>query len=244
MKISILIPAFLLMGTVVHAQSVVISQQVIGSLGASFSGAQKVDATVGESVISTGHADDFSVTQGFHQPKRRNLLQVEVTTYPESCKGAADGRAVIDTIFGCEPVTNVQWSNGSSGNTVSGLSAGNYIVEIVAGSCQSEFTVVIDLQSEEECEYELEFYSGITPNGDHDNDYWHIENIHLPRYIENRVSIFNRWGTEVFSASGYNNDSVRWDGSGRNQGDLPDGTYFYVVEVNGKTHKGYIELTR
>lgn len=45
-------------------------------------------------------------------------------------------------------------------------------------------------------------------------------------YIKTKLSIFNRWGRIVYKSSDYKND---WDG-----GNLPDGTYFYVLECEGK----------
>ncbi len=44
-------------------------------------------------------------------------------------------------------------------------------------------------------------------------------------YISNQLVIFNRWGNKVYEATDYNND---WDG-----GNLPEGTYFYVLKCQG-----------
>ena len=50
----------------------------------------------------------------------------------------------------------------------------------------------------------------ITPNGDGKNDVFKVEGIEL--YKENTLSIFNRWGNEVFrSTGGYRNN---WNGDG------------------------------
>lgn len=65
-----------------------------------------------------------------------------------------------------------------------------------------------------------------TPNGDGFNDAWVINNI--DSFQDNRVSIFNIYGQIVFQSAPYNND---WDGT-FNGADLPDGTYFYVLELN------------
>jgi hypothetical protein len=61
------------------------------------------------------------------------------------------------------------------------------------------------------------------------------------------VVIFNRWGDEVYSSADYRND---WDGHCTKgvgpTGALPDGTYYYVVELNGgeRTEKGYLQIAR
>jgi len=61
----------------------------------------------------------------------------------------------------------------------------------------------------------------ITANGDGWNDIFMIDYLNL--YDIKRVTIFNRWGTQVFHSDDYQND---WDG-----GDVSDGVYFYVIEL-------------
>ncbi|MBA3971707.1 MAG: gliding motility-associated C-terminal domain-containing protein, partial [Bacteroidetes bacterium] len=94
-----------------------------------------------------------------------------------------------------------------------------------------------------DCADSLNFYNGITPNGDGNNDQWLIDGI---EYIkDNEVTIFNRWGDVVWKAKDYDNvtDNKVWKGTNSNGGILPDATYFYIVEANGKVYKGWVELT-
>ena len=88
-----------------------------------------------------------------------------------------------------------------------------------------------------------------TPNGDGINDFFIIDNdptagtgdgkeettrgfeheSYNPLrdyYLRTELTIFNRWGRVVYKSSDYRND---WDG-----GNLPDGTYFYVLECVGE----------
>lgn len=67
---------------------------------------------------------------------------------------------------------------------------------------------------------------GITPNGDGKNDIFIIPELEADpdAYPNNELTIFNRWGDVVFHAKPYRND---WDG-----GDLPAGTYFYIIRLN------------
>ncbi|RZK56425.1 MAG: DUF11 domain-containing protein, partial [Pedobacter sp.] len=80
----------------------------------------------------------------------------------------------------------------------------------------------------------------ITPNGDGKNDTFTIDGLEL--YPENFLTIFNRWGNEVYhSNGGYKND---WGGNG-----LKEGTYYYLLKVkdtsgNWTVSKGYITLLR
>ena len=80
-----------------------------------------------------------------------------------------------------------------------------------------------------------------TPNGDGVNDFFVIPCL-LVDNANTSVSVYNRWGDEVFSAAPYNND---WRGT-FNGDDLPVGTYFYAVDFgDGRPVKtGYIYLKR
>lgn len=84
-----------------------------------------------------------------------------------------------------------------------------------------------------------EFPNIFTPNADNKNDFFGIKNIE--QYPNNTVQIFNRWGKEVYNQSGYDNDSKKFDGK-----DLPDGVYFYIVNlgVDNKTYTGSVTIQR
>ncbi|GAA4914128.1 CshA/CshB family fibrillar adhesin-related protein [Mucilaginibacter defluvii] len=78
-----------------------------------------------------------------------------------------------------------------------------------------------------------------TPNGDGINDVFEIRG--LEQYSQNKLSIINRWGNEVYKATNYQNN---WAGTGLNEG-----TYYYILQVQdsmGKwnVYKGYITLMR
>lgn len=93
---------------------------------------------------------------------------------------------------------------------------------------------------------------GVTPNEDGSNETWIIDG--LEKYPKSKVTIFNRWGTMVYTDDDYQND---WSGiseSAYNIGgnELPEGTYFYILELGGtpgaynygKVLKGYFYLKR
>lgn len=102
----------------------------------------------------------------------------------------------------------------------------------------------ITLESDiiEELDADLFFYTGITPNGDGQNDSWVIKGIE--KYPDANVLIYNRWGDLVWKNKNYNNINIVWEGKNSNGTNLTDATYFYIVEINEKTHKGWVELTR
>ncbi len=77
-----------------------------------------------------------------------------------------------------------------------------------------------------------------TPNGDGKNDFFEIPN--LLDYQTRKLTVYNRWGNEVYSADKYSND---WNG-----GDLEGGTYFYVLElyngIQSSTKNGYLQIIK
>src|SRR5690606_18817295 len=77
-----------------------------------------------------------------------------------------------------------------------------------------------------------------TPNGDGINDHWMIPGIE--NYPNAMVTVYNRWGHEVFASKGYRND---WDATYRsNRNKLPSGSYLYVINMgNGSAPiKGWL----
>lgn len=86
------------------------------------------------------------------------------------------------------------------------------------------------------------FYNGLSPNNDGKNDYWKIPV--LNRYPDNTVTVINRFGDEVWKASGYDNNQVKFTGQNMNGKDLPDGTYFYVISYNGTEKQGWVIIKR
>jgi gliding motility-associated-like protein len=78
--------------------------------------------------------------------------------------------------------------------------------------------------------------NGFTPNGDTINDTWFIKNINF--YPNASIRVFNRWGNEVYTSRGYNND---WNGETTEGGSglLPVGSYYYVVNLNNPSFGEY-----
>lgn len=65
------------------------------------------------------------------------------TITPPECPGGSDGNAHVGTNFGTAPF-QYAWSNGVSGQTTGGLSAGNYTVTVTdSAGCQAMDTITI-----------------------------------------------------------------------------------------------------
>ena len=79
---------------------------------------------------------------------------------------------------------------------------------------------------------------GISPNGDSSNEFFDLAQMGVKK-----LSIFNRYGTKVYSRQGYTN---QWKGQADNGNELPDATYYYVIDFNGNaaSKSGWIYINR
>lgn len=73
----------------------------------------------------------------------------------------------------------------------------------------------------------LSITNTFTPNGDGSNDTWYIPGLDL--YPDCLVQIIDRWGQEVFQATGYD-FSKAWDGK-INGNPANEGVYFYSINL-------------
>jgi gliding motility-associated-like protein len=89
---------------------------------------------------------------------------------------------------------------------------------------------------------EFTVYTMMSPNGDGINDLLYIESI--DKFPNSELYIYNRWGSQVHYAKGYQNN---WDGTWNGKA-LPDGTYFYLLNLHNPAQKenlsGYIQIHR
>jgi gliding motility-associated-like protein len=80
--------------------------------------------------------------------------------------------------------------------------------------------------------------TGITPNNDGFNDMFVIQNSAVCSTI--KITVFNRWGNVVYREEGYKNT---WTGLNSKGEQLPQGTYFVVIELANGSKKGtYIDI--
>ena len=156
------------------------------------------------------------------------------------------GTAIVDwtpptATAGCGDV--VLTSTHSPGDVFSpGATIVTYKAEDAFGNISyCEFKVIVTPQ-----EIDIAIGRLVTPDGNSDNDELIITNIE--KFVKNKIVIVDRWGSVVYTASGYNNASVVWTGLSREGATLPTGTYFYTISVQyadkvfEKT--GFIELIR
>jgi uncharacterized protein YcfL len=140
-------------------------------------------------------------------------------------------------------VESIEWTY--NGMTINGPNLAN----IPAGLYTVTMTTALGCSTTKDVEIKPEIrpFQGISRNGDDLNRLFHINCI--SDFPNNIVRIFNRAGTLVYEAAGYDNIDVFFDGRA-NRGitvmgnDLPDGTYFYVVDKGdgSKPVAGYLEI--
>ena len=112
-----------------------------------------------------------------------------------------------------------------------------FCIEIcdASGDCH-QITVLMSVDGRD-----LEIMTGMSPNGDFENDYLTIKNIES--YPNNTVKVYNRWGNLVFKKEGYSND-FPWKGDFYGAM-LPSGTYYIVIDLgDGEQMADYIQMQR
>ncbi|WP_293895224.1 CUB domain-containing protein [Flavobacterium sp.] len=79
---------------------------------------------------------------------------------------------------------------------------------------------------------------GISVNNDGDNEFFDLTLLNVKH-----LSIFNRYGMKVYTKGGYINE---WKGQSDSGDELPDGTYYYVIDFNDNlpAKTGWIYINR
>lgn len=185
-------------------------------------------------IINTATAGDtvYTFTPDAGQCATTGTLRVTVnlgtpTTFnpiPDLCIGSSDTELPLQSIEG---ITGT-WSPASINTTAPGIFTYTFTPE--ANSCANPSTLTVAVEV-------CNIPKGISPNNDGLNDSWDLSG-----YNVEKVEIFNRYGTKVYSKSNYTNE---WVGQANNGNELPDGTYYYVIEISGFSAKtGWVYINR
>jgi gliding motility-associated-like protein len=170
-----------------------------------------------------------------------------ITTVPTICRENSlepgTGSAALFMTNGVDSDSIIWRQDGmfvSTGPIATGLNVGTYEVTVISAlGCETTKPVSIKT--------EIHPFNGVSRNGDGQNDVFHINCIES--FPTNLVKIFNRAGTMVYEAEGYDNSGVVFDGQS-NRGisilgnNLPAGTYFYIIDKKdgSKPLAGYLEI--
>ena len=146
------------------------------------------------------------------------------------------GSVGVQYAYEWTPIAGILPSLTAPQPLVSPVLSTSYKVKVttVLGKCIAEDDIFITVRPR------LKFANAFTPNNDAINDTWEIEGI--GEYPSAEITIFNRWGGEMFYSIGYNQS---FDGIQKNER-LPAGTYFYVIKPSPDvpTLTGYLTIVR
>ena len=180
--------------------------------------------------------------------------EIEFSVQPATC-GQNNGSISL-SIVSSVAISSVTWSDASGAL----IQVGPGLDDVYAGTYRVTVTTILGCESEEEIVIDTEIRprNFISRNGDNSNSYFHIdciENFTVANGAahDNKVKIFNRVGTLVYEMDGYDNVDIYFNGKS-NKGvgtnlmgtDLPDGTYFFIVDKkNGeRPMEGYLEIVK
>ena len=148
---------------------------------------------------------------------------------------------VLEVIAGNFSLTDAtyNWTNSTGGfvgntSSINVLGSGVYTVTVTipngTGSCN-------DTESFTANETTCAIPKGISPNSDGLNDNFDLTGLNV-----RMLSIYNRYGTKVYTKGNYTDE---WYGQSDDNNELPDGTYYYVIERDGVSSKtGWVYINR
>ena len=102
-------------------------------------------------------------------------VQLNFVTQAVSCVDNTDGIVEVFATGGYDPYT-FEWSNYTQAALNDGVSSGNYAVTVTDNNGCVYYDEIEVPSSNQSC---ITAYSAFSPNGDQNNDYWHIDNIEL-----------------------------------------------------------------
>ncbi len=179
----------------------------------------------------------YTFTPDSGQCSLNRILTVTINPIPQfTISGGCDGKDyVLEIVQQNQTINSVDWYFNSNvigqGNSI--VIAGQGIYTAVATNsftCENsaQFDVTNDFCT---------IPKGVSANNDGDNDNFDLSNLDV-----DRLQIFNRWGMVVYEQKNYTD---QWDGRSNDGKELPDGTYFYIIDQrSGKTFTGWVYLIR
>lgn len=158
------------------------------------------------------------------------VMTPELLIESDRCNEGKGSVTIVNVSGGVSPFTYL-WSTGSTASSIAAVSSGSYDVTITdANLCTIHYNVIV---TEDSCDI-VTVHNVITPNGDGYNDFWMVDGI--SNYPASEVKVFDKWGDEVYSVTGYTNN---WNGD-----KVPDGTYYYLIKYDDKMLKGSLLIKR
>ncbi len=128
-------------------------------------------------------------------------------------------------------------ANSSSYTSAGSLMSGDSIsVTLTSSSSCASPTTAFGIVSID-CP-QLEIPNVFTPNNDGINDLFKV-NLSGQALQNFNINIYDRWGILIFSSPSVN---YKWDGRTTSGQKVVNGTYFYIIDLNGKQYKGAVSV--
>lgn len=182
-----------------------------------------------------------SASQNIIVTQPTSALSVTELTVGPTCATQNTGMVEIMPIGGT-PGYTVAWSNSATTFTLANLTEGPITGTVTdANGCVYVYNTTI---AKENC-INVVISNMLSPNGDGINEPFVITG--LEQYPNNKLEIYNRWGSLIFSKAPYDNTfngKANVSGS-MGTGLLPSGTYFVVVDFGDDqtpVYRSYLEL--
>ena len=187
--------------------------------------------------INNSATTTYTFTPSNGQCATTALMTITVTPFPEfTITKGCDGSNFVLSAVGIGTLNaSYIWYNNLHQNigttpSIRITAEGNYSLELSNNGCSEEKPVSVT-------NIQCTIPKGISPNGDGNNDIFDLSNLNVQK-----LQIFNRYGIEVYSKSNYTNE---WTGKSSSGAELPDGTYYFVVQyTNGKTKTGWVYINK
>jgi gliding motility-associated-like protein len=192
--------------------------------------------TVTDDVNPTVLVQDLTVTLDDNGDAQISFNDIDAGTF-DNCGIASTVLSQSD--FSCADIGVINVSVtvvDNSGN----VSVGTASITVQSNGVDSDFDGIDDSCDDQDNEVVEDVPEAFTPNGNNINDFFEIKNI--TTFNERKLEIFNRYGMSVYANDQYDNT---WDGTRKDNGQaLPDGTYYYVLTLDGEIKKGFIYINR
>ncbi|GLB50960.1 gliding motility-associated C-terminal domain-containing protein [Neptunitalea lumnitzerae] len=206
-----------------------------------------IDETTGEISVAQSTPGTYTVTYALPPATNTNCdteYSVDITIYaPVEVAFVGGCEGLNNYVLTAEP-TNItdltgvtfEWtapdgSMAGSSQSITATMVGDYVVTITsADGCISDSTIAVE-------SIFCDIPQGISPNASAGlNDNFDLTGLNVER-----IQMFNRLGTEIYT---YTNYTDEWHGQDKNGNILPVGTYFYVLYFSdgNKTRTGWVYL--
>jgi gliding motility-associated-like protein len=214
---------------------------VAGATRATFSSTTLRNGQVVTLVLTTTDACGQSATATSNGVAAQVLPPVVVNASPDveilagtsvTLQGTASGTSTVTWT----PALGLTFPNNDQLRPeVSPTVTTTYTLSAGTGACAASDQVTVTVRQP------IRIPNAFSPNGDGNDDTWQID--FIDQFPDNTVTVFNRWGTKIFSATNYSRAN-EWRGDINGQ-PAPFGTYYYVIVTKGplgKSYAGWIQI--